>query len=167
MSIDQGKLRFASSYRQLLSSPLPQTAKATPHFGNHHVLPSLRCGSARLYGQTYHEPLTFTLLREGYKRLPCPYISHPSGAQVARGAGSFPIPIRSIQNTHSILNRNGFCLPSHSCESLPSLTRSSSSTYHFLISNQRIRESSRRPNSYSHRLCSRHVSLQKKRHRLS
>jgi hypothetical protein len=94
----QASLRFASSYRQLLSSPLPQTAKATPHFGNDHVLPSLCCGSARVYGLTYHEPLTFTLLREGYTRLPCAYLSHPSGAQVARGAVSFPIP---IQNTHS------------------------------------------------------------------
>ena len=58
----------------LLSSPLPQTAEATPHFLR---LPWRRAVPLGSTDKTYHEPLTYAMPREGYTRLPRAYISHP------------------------------------------------------------------------------------------
>ena len=66
----------------LLSSPLPQTAEATPHFarqtrGNVCIMSWRRAVPLGSTDKTYHEPLTYAMPREGYTRLPRAYISHP------------------------------------------------------------------------------------------
>ena len=86
----------------LLSSPLPQTAEATPHFarqtrGNVCIMSWRRAVPLGSTDKTYHEPLTYAMPREGYTRLPRAYISRWSSS--SSWSRSILIHIRSILNS--------------------------------------------------------------------